>query len=205
MLYYLYRTAVKRDRLTRVYMECLYKKPGESETGMAEQSKKKFNNKKHGTNQTTDIERRKWRLTVWTKFFLDFMFYMGILVIISLPFSIHWAGRYLPPFERYYWAMLVIYFILGVSAILLIRELRKIFRTVLAKNCFVQENVASLRRMGNVSFFIVIMSLVRCIVFLTIAMVVVSFVFIVAGLFSKVLAYVFEEAVRYKEENDMTI
>jgi len=30
-------------------------------------------------------------------------------------------------------------------------------------------------------------------------------VFGIAGLFSKVLAYVFEEAVRYKEENDLTI
>lgn len=167
---------------------------------MTEHSKKK-----HGAHQTDDMESRKWRLTVWTKYFLDFMFYMGILVTVSLPFSIHWTGRYLPWFEQYYWALLVIYFILGVSAILLIYELRKIFRTVLAKNCFVQENVASLRRMGNVSSFIVVMSVVRCIVYLTIAMVVVLFVFIVAGLFSKVLAYVFEEAVRYKEENDMTI
>ena len=155
--------------------------------------------------QTTDLESRKWRLTVLTKYFLDFMFYAGILATISLPFSIRWTGRYLSGLERYYWTMLVIYFILGISAIFLIHELRKIFRTVLAKNCFVAENVNSLRRMGNISFFIVVMSLVRCIVYFTIAMAVVIFVFIIAGLFSKVLAYVFEEAVRYKEENDMTI
>ncbi len=155
--------------------------------------------------QTTDLESRKRRLTVLTKYFLDFMFYAGILAIISLPFSIRLTGRYLSGFERYYWVMLVIYFILGISAIFLIHELRKIFRTVLAKNCFVTENVNSLRRMGNVSFFIVVMSLLRCIVYFTIAMAVVIFVFIIAGLFSKVLAYVFEEAVRYKEENDMTI
>jgi len=150
-------------------------------------------------------ERSNKQLTVLTKYFLDFMFYTGILATVSLPFSIRWIGRYLPRFEQHYWALLVIYFILGVSAVLLIRELRRIFRTVLAKNCFVAENVNSLRRMGNISFFIVAMSLIRCIVYLTIAMVVVIFVFIVAGLFSKVLAYVFEEAVRYKEENDMTI
>lgn len=160
---------------------------------------------KDNNKQTVNIESRRTRLTVWTKYFLDFMFYMGILVTISLPFSIHWVGGYLPWLEQHYWLMLVIYFVLGVLAILLIHELRKIFRTVLAKNCFVTENVNSLRRMGNVSFFIVVMSLVRCIVFFTIAMAVVILVFIVAGLFSKVLAYVFEEAVRYKEENDMTI
>ena len=155
--------------------------------------------------QTADLESRKRRLTVFTKYFLDFMFYAGILVTISLPLSIHWIGRYFPWLEQHYWALLAIYFILGIAAILLIHELRKIFRTVLARNCFVTENVNSLRRMGNVSFFIVAMSLIRCIVYLTIAMAVVILVFIIAGLFSKVLAYVFEEAVRYKEENDMTI
>lgn len=42
-------------------------------------------------------------------------------------------------------------------------------------------------------------------VYLTIAMLVIILVFIIAGMFSKVLAMVFEEAVRYKEENDLTI
>lgn len=37
------------------------------------------------------------------------------------------------------------------------------------------------------------------------AMLVIILVFIIAGMFSKVLAMVFEEAVRYKEENDLTI
>lgn len=155
--------------------------------------------------QTSDLESRKRRLTVFAKYFLDFMFYAGILVTISLPLSIHLIGRYLSWCEQHYWVLLAIYFILGIAAILLIHELRKIFRTVLARNCFVTENVNSLRRMGNVSFFIVAMGIVRCIVYLTIAMAVVILVFIIAGLFSKVLAYVFEEAVRYKEENDMTI
>ena len=59
--------------------------------------------------------------------------------------------------------------------------------------------------MGNWSFFIALMSVVRCIVFVTIAMGVGILVFGIAGLFSKVLAYVFEEAVRYKEENELTI
>ena len=84
-------------------------------------------------------------------------------------------------------------------------ELRKIFRTVLAEDCFVRENVVSLRKMGSWSFFIALMSMVRSIVYMTIAMGVVILVFIIAGLFSKVLAYVFEEAVRFKEENDLTI
>lgn len=160
---------------------------------------------KENRNGNSEIENRKRHLTAWTKYLLDIMFYGGILVTVSLPFSVRWLGEYVPRLERHYLEAVVIYFILGLSALALIFELRKIFNTVLEEDCFIQENVRSLRRMGNVSFFIVGMSIVRSLVYATIAMGVVILVFSIAGLFSKVLAYVFEEAVRYKEENDLTI
>ena len=152
-----------------------------------------------------DLKLKKRNLALSTKYLLDFMFYSGIAVTASLPFSLKWLGKFLPSLVEYYEANVIIYFVLGIAAVVLIRELRKIFRTVLEENCFVTENVVSLRKMGNWSFFIALMSVVRCIVFVTIAMGVVVLVFGIAGLFSKVLAYVFEEAVRYKEENELTI
>lgn len=152
-----------------------------------------------------NLRERKYTLTKGTKYLLDFMFYSGILVTVSLPVSLKYIGKYLEAVEENYLPSVIIFAILGVLALLLINELRKMFRTVLAENCFVPENVASLRRMGDISFFIATMSAVRCVVYLTIAMLVVILVFIIAGMFSKVLAYVFEEAVRYKEENDLTI
>lgn len=152
-----------------------------------------------------DLSVQKRNLTRWTKYVLDFMFYSGIAVTASLPFSVKWLGTYLPPLLENYEESVIIYFVLGVSALVLLRELRRIFGTVLAENCFVQENVVSLRKMGNWSFFIAGMSLVRSIVYVTVAMLLVILVFLVAGMFSKVLALVFEEAVRYKEENDLTI
>ena len=133
------------------------------------------------------------------------MFYGGIAVTASLPFGIRKIGELLPQLVTHYEETVIIYFVLGVAALKLIWELRKIFRTVLEENCFVQENVVSLGKMGNWSFFIALMSIVRSIVYATIAMGVVILVFMIAGLFSKVLAYVFQEAVRYKEENDLTI
>lgn len=144
-------------------------------------------------------------LTQATKYLLDFMFYGGILVTATLPFSVKVIGKYLPQLIAHYEETVIIYFVLGVSACVLLRELRRIFKTVLDENCFVQENVVSLSKMGNWSFFIALMSLVRSIVYMTVAMLVVILVFIIAGLFSKVLADVFREAVRYKEENDLTV
>lgn len=152
-----------------------------------------------------DIKSKKKNLTMWTKYLLDFMFYVGIAVTVTLPFSIRKIGEVLPMVVEHYEETVIIYFVLGVAAIVLIRELRKIFKTVLEEDCFVQENVVSLQKMGNWSFFIAVMSVVRSIVYMTIAMLVVILVFVIAGLFSKVLAYVFEEAVRCKEENDLTI
>ncbi len=144
-------------------------------------------------------------LTMWTKYLLDVMFYVGIGVTVTLPLSIKVIGEHFPWLVEHYEETVIIYFVLGVSAVVLIRELRRIFRTVLEEDCFVEENVNSLRKMGNWSFFIALMAVVRSIVYMTIAMLVVILVFVIAGLFSKVLAYVFEEAVRYKQENDLTI
>lgn len=144
-------------------------------------------------------------LTKWTKYLLDFMFYSGIVVTATLPLTMKWLGRYVEWLPRRYGEVVMIYFVLGVAALVIVRELRRLFGTVLAGSCFVRENVVSLRKMGNWSFFIVLMSVVRSIVYLTVAMLVVILVFAVAGLFSKVLACVFEEAVNYKEENDLTI
>ena len=144
-------------------------------------------------------------LTMGTKYLLDVMFYGGIAVTATLPFGIRKIGELLPELVTHYEETVIIYFVLGVAALKLVWELRKIFRTVLEADCFVQENVVSLGKMGNWSFFIALMSIVRSIVYATIAMGVVILVFVIAGLFSKVLAQVFQEAVRYKEENDLTI
>lgn len=151
------------------------------------------------------LAARKKRMTQMTKYLLDFMFWGGILLTISLPVTLHLLGRILERVRDNYWAALVIYFILGILATCLIGELRKIFRTVLAENCFVMDNVHSLRKMGNISFLIALFSLARSFFYVTMAIAVVILVFVIAGLFSKVLALVFEEAVRYKEENDFTI
>ena len=148
---------------------------------------------------------KKDTLIKYTKYFLDFMFYSGIVVTATLPLSVKMLGAFSEKIHAHYGETVVIYFALGIAAIVILRELRKIFRTVMDKNCFVHENVVSLDKMCKWSFFIVLMSIVRTLVYTTVAMLVVILVFTIAGLFSKVLSFVFEEAVGYKEENDFTI
>lgn len=150
---------------------------------------------------------KKETIIIFTKYMLDFMFFAGMLVTVSLPWSVRWIGETFDYniFVEQYREVVVIYFILGILAILIIGELRKIFRTVLAEDCFVKDNVVSLQRMGTYSFIIAAICFIRTVLYLTVAMLTLILVFIVAGLFSKVLAFVFDKAVEYKMENDFTI
>lgn len=140
-----------------------------------------------------------------TKYLLDFMYFGGFVVTISLPVTLKILGTFSEKLHEHLGEAIIIYFVLGIAAIVILRELRKIFKTVVNNDCFVHENVVSLDKMCKWSFFIVLMSIVRTIVYVTPAMLVVILVFSIAGLFSKVLSFVFEEAVGYKEENDFTI
>lgn len=147
----------------------------------------------------------KDKLTLFTKYLLDFMFYMGIVVIVTLPLTIKLYGHYNTYFAENYYSLCVIFFLSGIFAVLILRELRKMFRSVLNDDCFIRENVICLERMSIYSFFIAVITACRLFLYLTPAVLVVILVFVIAGLFSKVLARVFDKAVTYKLENDLTI
>ena len=153
-------------------------------------------------NQDRDTQAT---ITRATKFVLDFMFYCGILTCVTLPLTIRAIAPYYDKFDEFYWQAVILYFIDGVLAVMLVNELRKMFRTVLNDDCFIQENVVSLQKMGNYGFVIAAVSTVRMFFYVTPAILVVILVFIVAGMFSKVLSQVFDRAVSYKLENDLTI
>lgn len=144
-------------------------------------------------------------LTRFTKYLLDFMYYAGILVTLTLPFSIKFYGKYNSYFRENYYSLLVVLFLSGIFAVLIIHELRKMFRSVLNDDCFITENVKSLERMSIYSFFIAIITACRLFIYITPAVLITILVFVIAGLFSKVLAQVFDKAVQYKLENDLTI
>lgn len=149
--------------------------------------------------------KMKNKITILTKLLLDAMFYGGFLVCITLPISIKFYGQFNTYFEQNYIELCILFFLSGIFAILIIWELRKMFKTVLADDCFIMGNVISLKRMGNYSFMIVLITCIRLFLYLTPAVLVVILVFMIAGLFSKVLSLVFDKAVSYKLDNDLTI
>lgn len=145
------------------------------------------------------------RLTMFTKRLLDFMFGFGILITGSIPALFYWAGRYIVSFRVYYLPMTVLYMASGVLCLMIAWQLRRMFDTVLADNAFVDANTVALRKMARYSFLISLLSALRLFFSPTPATVFIIIVFFIAALFSIVLSQVFEKAVRYKEENDLTI
>ncbi len=145
------------------------------------------------------------KLTIFTKVLLDFLYYTGIIITVFVPFIISFYGNYNTYFADNVPQLSILFILSGIFAVLIIYELRKIFQSVLADDCFIRQNVTSLNKMGTYSFFIALLTSFRLFLYLTPAVIVVILVFIIAGLFSKVLSRVFDKAVTYKLENDLTI
>ncbi len=131
---------------------------------------------------------------------------LGIPTTLAVPFFLKWYGKINSHYEGVmYPIQTVMFVIMGIFACLIVFELRSMLKSVEEENCFVVDNVISLDRMGWYSFVIAIVSVIRLALYVTPGCFVVIVVFIIAGLFSKVLAKVFDKAVEYKEDNDLTI
>ena len=107
---------------------------------------------------------RQSRFILFTKYFLDFMFFSGILVEISLPFTLKLLGKYYSPeLEAQYWPMLAIFGLSGICGLVIVFQLRKMMKTVVKRECFVDNNTRSLGVMGKVSFVIAALFAVKCV------------------------------------------
>ena len=146
------------------------------------------------------------RIKKLTKLILDIMFFTGIIVLITLPIWLRFAGtHYSKDIENHYLEMVIVFAVSGLNGLLIVNELRKMMKTVLEVNCFVEDNVKSLRRMARYSLVISIFFFIKVLLVPTPATLIIILVFFIAALFSVVLSCVFQEAVNYKDENDLTI
>lgn len=142
----------------------------------------------------------------FTKLLLDTLFYVGIMALLTLPWTLKLITVYYSEMiGEHYLSMLVIFGSSAFMGILIINELRHMMKTVREENCFVNGNVKSLNHMVGISLVISAIYAIKMLILPTPATVIIAIVFFVAALFSGVLAQVFAEAIRYKEENDLTI
>lgn len=142
----------------------------------------------------------------FTKTLLDSLFYLGIAALVTLPWSLKLITIYYSAIiGAHYMSMLMIFGLSAFMGILIINELRHMMKTVIVENCFVGGNVKSLNHMVGISLLVSATYVIKMFILPTPATVIIAIVFFIAALFSGVLAQVFSEAIRYKEENDLTI
>ena len=144
---------------------------------------------------------REEKIIKFTKIILDIMYFSGMIVVVTLPFTLKLAGEYYSvAIAQNYYKMLVVF---AASSIL--GQLRKMMKTVICDDCFVWQNVKSLEIMSVCSFSISILFILKVFFVPTPATLIIILVFFIAALFCIVLSCVFRQAINYKEENDLTI
>lgn len=140
-----------------------------------------------------------------TKLLVDIIFAAEILITLIMPVSIPWLNEHYSHLEGLDLPLILIYVSVGIVCIAATWILRGILRTVVEGRCFIQENVTGLKRISICFLLLVIFLVCRGIIYLTMAILIDTFLFFIAFVFCRVVALVFQEAVRYKEENDLTI
>ena len=149
--------------------------------------------------------REPKRIYQGTKLLVDIIFTAEIVVTLLMPFSIPWLNRHYSHLQGMDLPMILLYMLVGLVCMAATWTLKGILRTVVAGNCFVQENVTGLQRISICFLCLVILLVLRAVLYLTMAILIDIFLFFIAFVFCRVVALVFQEAVRHKEENDLTI
>lgn len=145
-------------------------------------------------------------LSGYVNILLHLVFAGGLGIMLTLPFLLDWYfGRLYFPAQRSFYFLLFFLYFTGAFCLWIVFEMIRIFKTLNRKNPFMMDNVTSLRRMAFAAFVIAAAYLLKIILFNSFLTMIITMIFIIAGLFLVILSEVFKQAVEFKEENDLTI
>lgn len=135
---------------------------------------------------------------------LRILFIIGILVIVLLPIWLKYYCIYLNPSLNYNTALIILY-LSGIPGLIIVWEFVKMFGTLKNNNPFVKENVKVLKVCSLCSFIILIEYLIGIFFIRAMFPIVAVVIFAVAWLGLYILSELLKQAIKYKEENDLTI
>lgn len=149
-----------------------------------------------------------------TKLLLDIMFYLGIVWIVLSPFLARMCGRwfYGNGYASFWHVNGVVWPLSGLLGVSIVFFLRKMFRSLLGGDPFIEENVKSFQTIAFLCGGISVLYFIKCGLMLfsyfylfSVSSVMIAAVFFIGMLFCFTLQYLFAQAVCYKQENDLTI
>ena len=134
---------------------------------------------------------------------------VNIAVLITLPWNVEYYLRMIynmPAAEASAKTiLLIILYPCGISSFMVAFQLKRIFRTLVKKDPFVQTNVQALKLMGTAMTVVTIFLFAKIFLMNSIMTMLGAFASILLAVFCFVLADVFQQAVYYKQDNELTI
>lgn len=143
----------------------------------------------------------KTKVSQITAILVNIMFFGGILACILTPLGTKLYGYT----GNEYVIQTTVILMSGFASVFIMYQLKCIFKTLIDDNPFVMDNAVSLRKIAAASFIIAVIYVVKAFMLFTPATFVIIVIFVTAGLFCLTLMSVFTAAVRFKEENSLTI
>lgn len=138
------------------------------------------------------------------KISLQIILIIGIIIIIFLPFLLKQYSENINHIELYFPTIILLY-VSGIPALFLINIFIKMFETLKENNPFTRNNVKYLKQSSICSIIIAIEYIVGIFITKSIFATVIIGVFIIASLGLYILSKLLEQAIQYKEENELTI
>jgi len=142
------------------------------------------------------------------KIILYIIFVLGVLGTVTLPLMLDtytgvlYDAYYLQPgYRGFIICFLMVAAVFGLWAVL---EMILMLRSIPC-DPFVARNVRALRRLGIILLILAALFIAKCLYYVTFLTLVCGLLFFVCGLFAFTLGSLFQQAVAYKEENDLTI
>lgn len=135
---------------------------------------------------------------------LQIIFVFGIIVVILLPLWLKKYCEYINQSLQYIPALILLY-VSGIPGLIIVNEFIKMFNTLKENNPFVIKNVKNLKICSICSLIITIEYIIGIFITKSVFSIVVVGVFSIAWLGLYILAELLTQAIKYKEENDLTI
>ena len=135
---------------------------------------------------------------------LKIIFVVGILIYITLPLLLNMYVQFFNPVLNYTAALIILY-VSGIPALIIVYEFIKIFNTLKQDNPFTTENVKYLKITSICSLIIAVVYIVGIFFIVSVFEIIAIAIFIIAWLGTYVLAELLRKAIEFKEENDLTI
>ena len=136
------------------------------------------------------------------------VFVLGVILTVTMPFMIKYYMQNLYDayelHEGYKIFITIFLMIVGILGLFIVFELILMLRTI-TTNPFIKRNVKSLNIIGITAFIAAILFFAKCFLYVTILTLLGGICLVILGLFAFTLADLFKKAVKYKEENDLTI